>query len=300
MPRAAGARCKQNFYPRSPCGERLHAQKKKDRHSVFLSTLSLRRATKQITPRQITRRISIHALLAESDMMLPSTVCASCAFLSTLSLRRATYDTYAKVLRVNISIHALLAESDICATLNITSDLEFLSTLSLRRATCREKLVKADTSISIHALLAESDDVIAVMTDAQSISIHALLAESDRVFADGFHSGDTISIHALLAESDNRRPIFCCRTKRFLSTLSLRRATNGSKRQTCQQGEFLSTLSLRRATRAANCQQRSHQISIHALLAESDSPCCGWFEVVNYFYPRSPCGERRAGFCKCV
>ena len=33
---------------------------------------------------------------------------------------------------------------------------------------------------------------------------------------------------------------------------------------------FLSTLSLRRATRAANCQHRSHHISIHALLAESD------------------------------
>ena len=34
------------------------------------------------------------------------------------------------------------------------------------------------------------------------------------------------------------------------------------------------------------------QISIHALLAESDSPRCGWFQVVHYFYPRSPCGER--------
>ena len=33
-------------------------------------------------------------------------------------------------------------------------------------------------------------------------------------------------------------------------------------------------------------------ISIHALLAESDSPRCGWFEVIYYFYPRSPCGER--------
>ena len=50
---------------------------------VFLSTLSLRRAT-------VTVLGIIHALLAESDL----------------------YDTYAKVLRVNISIHALLAESD--------------------------------------------------------------------------------------------------------------------------------------------------------------------------------------------
>ena len=35
-------------------------------------------------------------------------------------------------------------------------------------------------------------------------------------------------------------------------------------------GKFLSTLSLRRATFA----------------------CAGWFQVVYYFYPRSPCGER--------
>ena len=33
-------------------------------------------------------------------------------------------------------------------------------------------------------------------------------------------------------------------------------------------------------------------ISIHALLAESDSPRCGRKQVIYYFYPRSPCGER--------
>ena len=56
-----------------------------------------------------------------------------------------------------------------------------------------------------------------------------------------------ISIHALLAESDHRpaksglgRPI-------FLSTLSLRRATDYS-RTACTANVFLSTLSLRRAT----------------------------------------------------
>ena len=56
--------------------------------------------------------ISIHALLAESDTVMYNIVFVPGKFLSTLSLRRATYDTYAKVLRVNISIHALLAESD--------------------------------------------------------------------------------------------------------------------------------------------------------------------------------------------
>ena len=55
---------------------------------------------------------------------------------------------------------------------------------------------------------------------------------------------------------------------------------------------FLSTLSLRRATRAANCQQRNHQISIHALLAESDKPIEIGPNLIDDFYPRSPCGER--------
>ena len=33
-------------------------------------------------------------------------------------------------------------------------------------------------------------------------------------------------------------------------------------------------------------------ISIHALLAESDFACCGRQQIFYYFYPRSPCGER--------
>ena len=58
---------------------------------VFLSTLSLRRATTERYLQCKPRRISIHALLAESDY-----------------LTQAQYDN-AK----SISIHALLAESDI-------------------------------------------------------------------------------------------------------------------------------------------------------------------------------------------
>ena len=56
-----------NFYPRSPCGERLSTLIIGFLARVFLSTLSLRRAT--ILPPVDTSsvRISIHALLAESD-----------------------------------------------------------------------------------------------------------------------------------------------------------------------------------------------------------------------------------------
>ena len=36
-------------------------------------------------------------------------------------------------------------------------------------------------------------------------------------------------------------------------------------------------------------------ISIHALLAESDAQVCQVVSAELYFYPRSPCGERRVG-----
>ena len=36
-----------DFYPRSPCGERQPATSRNDKHNIFLSTLSLRRATRE-------------------------------------------------------------------------------------------------------------------------------------------------------------------------------------------------------------------------------------------------------------
>ena len=60
----------------------------------------------------------------------------------------------------------------------------------------------------------------------------------------------SISIHALLAESDNRE-----------------------KRKYPEQEKFLSTLSLRRATARECARGPPRGISIHALLAESDPGC---------------------------
>ena len=57
-----------NFYPRSPCGERHQGQKVQDQEG----------------------HISIHALLAESDICIASGISVYIEFLSTLSLRRAT------------------------------------------------------------------------------------------------------------------------------------------------------------------------------------------------------------------
>ena len=104
----------QNFYPRSPCGERPRTAKPGFAAGRFLSTLSLRRAT------------------AGGQSILVQVV----EFLSTLSLRRATQGQTGSCRRRGISIHALLAESDDQRFKAQMSQFLFLSTLSLRRATC--------------------------------------------------------------------------------------------------------------------------------------------------------------------
>ena len=79
-----------HFYPRSPCGERHGADLLSCfGRSTFLSTLSLRRATRAHPSSQ-----------------------AKPQFLSTLSLRRATFRNSCRSFLISISIHALLAESD--------------------------------------------------------------------------------------------------------------------------------------------------------------------------------------------
>ena len=171
-----------------------------------------------------------------------------------------------------ISIHALLAESDRGYKVPPARDTTFLSTLSLRRATREVFNAVAVSIISIHALLAESDLFrVAVPEHIIMISIHALLAESDvwpGLLARPFL---LISIHALLAESDQRNLAQHPQNKLFLSTLSLRRATPGKAWQCVETPAFLSTLSLRRATWADTNYNLSDIISIHALLAESDT-----------------------------
>ena len=80
-------------------------------------------------------KISIHALLAESDARAVFIASGIASFLSTLSLRRATQTKALKVAAHSISIHALLAESDNVIDHSTHPHKSFLSTLSLRRAT---------------------------------------------------------------------------------------------------------------------------------------------------------------------
>ena len=156
-------------------------------------------------------------------------ICVYCVnttiFLSTLSLRRATPVRCAIWTTTGISIHTLLAESDKCFMIIVVQNVIFLSTLSLRRATSR-----AVNNATIN-----------------NISIHTLLAESDCYLLDRYDNDIRISIHTLLAESD------VIIQKCFDIIFA-----------------FLSTLSLRRATNSFFDFPVSHSISIHTLLAESD------------------------------
>ena len=67
-----------------------------------------------------------------------------------------------------------------------------------------------------------------------------------------------------------------------------------STRPRSKPNAFLSTLSLRRATLHIGEHTPARNISIHALLAESDVSGLSMLSHLLYFYPRSPCGERRS------
>ena len=153
----------EHFYPRSPCGERLVV----DGHTVHITNFYPRSPCgERLLPSwelYQMLRISIHALLAESDKspansgpciryFYPRSPCGErlprCKrhlrgrrFLSTLSLRRATPAAVPRRPHAHISIHALLAESDTPKGIHTIWVCIFLSTLSLRRATNFQKSV---------------------------------------------------------------------------------------------------------------------------------------------------------------
>ena len=147
----------QHFYPRSPCGERrcqtlsdcrytaisIHALLAESdvaglifraKFVIFLSTLSLRRATSAPAIKSCWSSYFYPRSPCGERPKSANTLPAVTLFLSTLSLRRATYTA-------------------IC----LAPPILFLSTLSLRRATGRGPHSPLVWQISIHALLAESD-----------------------------------------------------------------------------------------------------------------------------------------------
>ena len=215
---------------------------------------------------------------------------------------------------MTISIHALLAESDTrerasikpifnfyprspCGERRFARPLratkhEFLSTLSLRRATDWPPVREIIQWISIHALLAESDRALRQLQSAL------------RHFYPRSPCGERRIIDIINNIIDNFYPRSPCGERpksdtatgfplSFLSTLSLRRAT--SARPGIRQHDVISIHALLAESDSRRSRRQHHQnISIHALLAESDSSGAKADSVSQYFYPRSPCGERRS------
>ena len=124
-----------DFYPRSPCGERRLGRHQKRVITIFLSTLSLRRATRKsfrgrrypanFYPRSpcgerlvqdynaCVGAISIHALLAESDPHIRNTSHGRpCISIHALLAESDRWSVDVPGWILGISIHALLAESD--------------------------------------------------------------------------------------------------------------------------------------------------------------------------------------------
>ena len=107
---------------------------------TFLSTLSLRRATGYFTRNTAAIRISIHALLAESDIVASHSNIALDISIHALLAESDIVNGVDLQNYYSISIHALLAESDRGAAIESIAPQTFLSTLSLRRATVSSKL----------------------------------------------------------------------------------------------------------------------------------------------------------------
>ncbi len=168
-------------------------------------------------------------------------------FLSTLSLRRATGNLVGLVRRNAHFYPRSPCGERLLDAVQIVIIVIFLSTLSLRRATDLDSSTTRRFTISIHALLAESD------------ARRASRQQPAGDFYPRSPCGERQFSTSRISE-----------TIKFLSTLSLRRATLSKNPMISVDKIFLSTLSLRRATVHYDNYNLHCVISIHALLAESD------------------------------
>ena len=193
----------------------------------------------------------------------------------------------------------------------------FLSTLSLRRATAWSASKLGGMSISIHALLAESDSQ---QPDGATKTTYFYPRSpcGERPVMDNiiFVPGKFLSTLSLRRATNMLTSLFCGCCDFYPRSPCGERPTDVSKRLI--EFGFLSTLSLRRATQVKQTYREKISISIHALLAESDDTSGATYRILRaflstlslrratsaksapedakrYFYPRSPCGERRGG-----
>ena len=169
-------------------------------------------------------RISIHALLAESDRQSWQAACTLTGFLSTLSLRRATFRDHRAA-----QAHSNFYPRSPCGERQSRGPPAGIGPNFYPRSPCGERPFRPHAGKM-----------------GKRISIHALLAESDYA--------DNLRHNTLL---------------KFLSTLSLRRATLYRHRPDRTDPHFYPR---------SPCGERLTSFSLNS--SQMD------------FYPRSPCGER--------
>ena len=258
--------------------------------SLFQSTHSLRSATHLFTFHFRERHVSIHALLAECDLLRwrggrhlhgfnPRTPCGvrpcrvivgarTSRFQSTHSLRSATVGTYLTL-----------------------SPFWFQSTHSLRSATsCFSVRPASQTGFNPRTPCGVR--LMAIWSLNRTVrfqSTHSLRSATGLVI--GLSSTRAVSIHALLAECDGR----CLGTMSFHGSFNPRtpcgvRPDTGTG--TTGRRMFQSTHSLRSATGCLFAIKTSMIVSIHALLAECDPIFRFHVFILTCFNPRTPCGVR--------
>ena len=171
---------------------------------------------------------------------------------------------------MSISIHALLAESDLRETVPSGRHVIFLSTLSLRRATRASPRLKE----RIKDFYPRSPCGERHLIDDNSLASGIFLSTlSLRRATQGNKFRQSRNSHFYpRSPCGERRGIFTafCVDCLFLSTLSLRRATGFFYAFDFELRNFYPRSPCGERQAGKRTQQPNNQISIHALLAESD------------------------------
>ena len=193
--------------------------------------------------------ISIHALLAESDLNCLITRSRRDIFLSTLSLRRATRQAFC-----DIAQHTYFYPRSPCGERpggkrqDLSLDSHFYP-----RSPCGERLCGCSGRCLCweyfypRSPCGERPYFVPALKPKQHFYPRSPCGERP-ILPYLPMAAVCISIHALLAESDSERWQKLYLFIIFLSTLSLRRATVAGRPNGAPLWAFLSTLSLRRAT----------------------------------------------------
>ena len=171
--------------------------------------------------------------------------------------------------RVYISIHALLAESDTPITFRHCTTYLFLSTLSLRRATGGGHI-----------------------SETRSKHFYPRSPCGERP---SHRSNDRGPVNFYPRSPCGERPIagrIMSKGTKFLSTLSLRRATNSTNANLTRHSDFYprSPCGERRRWSALKSRRIVFLSTLSLRRATNQSP--SGTTSTAYFYPRSPCGER--------